>query len=192
MALDTTGESFDAFAAFAFDADGCLHGFAHLGLHGLAVRRQLGTIENHGAVGVDHRPARFGDGRASSRKQREAVGPFEFGGGVGEMLPDVAESGSSENGVGDGMGDHVGIAVATKAGTVVERDATEHEPAFRIIGPRVHIEPLTDPQLGNLCTITHASTLPHHPTDDRETPTAVGYESEDSKSWGESGPRLGK
>ena len=53
-----------------------------------------------------------GDGAA---QEIEAVGTGEGGIGVGEVLADVAEAGGTEQGVRDGVRDHVRIAVAGQA-----------------------------------------------------------------------------
>ena len=46
------------------------------------------------------------------------------------MLADVAEAGRAEQGVGDGVKDDVGIAVAGKPAAVGHVDAAEHDRTF--------------------------------------------------------------
>ena len=64
--------------------------------------------------------------------------------GVGEVFADVTEAGRPEQGIGAGVGDHVGVAVSDQPTLALERDAAEDEAAIGIVGEAVDVEALTD------------------------------------------------
>ena len=79
---------------------------------GVSPRRQLRRLEHDRAVDVLGRPPggpHVGDRPA---QQADRVGARQRGVGVGEVLADVAQAGRAEQGVGDRVGDDVGVAVA--------------------------------------------------------------------------------
>ena len=64
---------------------------------------------------------------ATVAQQAERVGARPGRVGVGEVLAEVAEAGGAEQGVGGGVGDDVGVAVAGQAPVAREAHAAEHE-----------------------------------------------------------------
>ena len=83
---------------------------------------------------------------ATARRSRSMLSaPAQRGVGVGEVLADVAEPGGAEERVGDGVGDHVGVAVAGQAALAGERHAAEDERPLRVVAERVDVEALPDP-----------------------------------------------
>ena len=62
-------------------------------------------------------------------EQRDRVGAGPARVGVGKVHADVAEPGRTEQCVGAGVGDDVGIAVTLEATLAVERHAAEHQHA---------------------------------------------------------------
>ena len=108
-------------------------------------RRQLRRLEHDRAVDVARLPAGGPHVGHGPPQQVDAVGPGPRGVGVGEVLADVAEPGRAEERVGDGVGDHVGVAVAGQAALAGERHAAEHERPPRVVGERVDVEALPDP-----------------------------------------------
>ena len=65
------------------------------------------------------------------------------------MFADVPEAGRPEQGIGAGVGDHVGVAVSDQPTLALERDAAEDEAAIGIVGEAVDVEALTDADVGN-------------------------------------------
>ena len=78
--------------------------------------RQLRGVEHDGAVDVLRLPARGPHRpRPPRRAGRSLSAPRQPLVGVGEVRADVAEAGGAEQGVGAGVGDDVGVAVARRA-----------------------------------------------------------------------------
>ena len=101
-------------------------GGAEVSLHLVTVRRDLRTFAHHGAVDVRRPPAVLGEHRRDVTQQRHRVGALPAVVGVGEVHPDVAQTGSAEQGVGAGVGNRVGVAVALEADHAVEVTSAEH------------------------------------------------------------------
>ncbi len=77
-------------------------------------------------------------------QQLHAVGAAPGRVGVGEQAAEVAQPGGAEQGVGHGVGDHVGVAVAGQA-RAVEGHAAEDQPAAGVVAERVDVEAQADP-----------------------------------------------
>ena len=79
---------------------------------GLAIGQELGPLGENDAIDVDD--------PQSDRRHRIAGGDEHFGGvaaavgriGIGKHLADIAQGGGPEQGVGNGVQKHVGIAMA--------------------------------------------------------------------------------
>ena len=77
------------------------------------------------ALPIDHPASTHLDGDLA--QQLDRIGPRQRRIGVREVLADVAEPGRPEQGVGDGVGDGVAVAVPDEAGQPGERAAAEDQ-----------------------------------------------------------------
>jgi hypothetical protein len=76
------------------------------------------------------------------------------------MLPDIAETGRSQQCVSTCMSDNVGIAVPHQSTLALEHHAAKDQRSSRIIGKRVHVETLSD-------SYRHGFNLPEGIEEDR-------------------------
>ena len=110
--------------------------------HGRDVRTQLGRLRDHGAVDVADLEAGLAHAARDLGQQHQRVRAFETRVGVGEMAPDVAQRGRTQQRVGDGVQQHVGIRMAEQAlvwgicHPTDDQRATGHQ--------RMHVPALTD------------------------------------------------
>ena len=103
------------------------HRARHVLAHGLAVGRELGGLAVDGAVAVDQLEATLAHERGDVAEQGDGVGALVGGVGVGEELADVARAHGAEDGVHEGVHEHVGVGVAEQARGVVDVHAAEDE-----------------------------------------------------------------
>ena len=108
----------ELFGRGGLDADSIevyLQDGSQCGSHGLYVRRQLGLLGHDGDIGIDQVPATLGKQLHGGFQQTGAAYAGIFGSGVGEMLAYVTQGGCAQQGVTQGVYEHVGIAVAQQA-----------------------------------------------------------------------------
>ena len=72
-------------------------------------RRQLGPLEHHGRIDVDHRQSALGDENDRRAQQLDRVGVSIALVGVGELMADVGQAGRAEQRVDDRVREHVGV-----------------------------------------------------------------------------------
>lgn len=96
---------------------------AHLVLDG----RDLGALQDQGAVQVDDAPSGFMDAPHCLDQEVPGILAFVAGVGVGEELSDVGEGKGAQEGVGDGVVQGVAIGMADGSGVVREADAANDE-----------------------------------------------------------------
>ena len=104
-------------------------------------------LGHHRAVGVDRRPSGPAGELDHVGQDVHAVGPLPPRVGVGSVTTEVAETGRTEHGVGDGVGHGVGVAVPVERPGAVTGDdhPTEDQRTVRAVGEPVDVEPLADP-----------------------------------------------
>ena len=88
---------------------------------------QLGLLRNHGAVNVANFPALCAHAARGFLQQHPRVCALEFNRSVGKVAANVAQPRCAQNGVGDGMQQHVGIGVAQQPLVVGDLDPTNDE-----------------------------------------------------------------
>ena len=106
-----------------FTVTGASDGVAESALHLVATRRQLRSFAHDLDVDVADRPSLVANDRGHVPQDPDRVGARQLGVGVGEVLPDVAETGGAEQGVGHGVGDGIGVAVPAEPALALERAA---------------------------------------------------------------------
>ena len=79
------------------------------------MRGQLGFLGDDGAVNIAKLPALRTHTACRLLQQHEGVCAFEFHRRVGEMTPDVAQACGPQNGIGNGVQQHVSIRMAQQA-----------------------------------------------------------------------------
>ena len=92
-------------------ADDACHGLLHVG----DVRIHLGTLGTDGGIDVNELVALGGYELDGLPEDDLTVHAFRFVGGIGPVVAYVAHVGGAEDGVADGVNQHVGIAVAQEA-----------------------------------------------------------------------------
>ena len=116
-AFFATGEA-EAFGGGGLDADVVRVGADDVGealLHLWDMGVQLRALGTDGGVEVDEAVALLGYQADGLAEDDLAVDTIGLGSGVGEVVADVAHVGGPEQGVADGMQQHVGITVAQQA-----------------------------------------------------------------------------
>ncbi len=99
---------------------------------------QRAVHASHGPAGVRHPAHRLGD---EHRRRHPGIA-----GVVGsEQGAEVAEGGRAQHRVGDGVQDHVGVAVALKAGTLGHHPAPEDQRSLGVGREAVDVQPLAHP-----------------------------------------------
>ena len=101
----------------------------HTGLHGRDVGIHLGALGADGGVDVHQTVAFCGNQGDGVAEDDLAVHAFGLCRGVGEVIADVAHIRCSQQGIADGVQQHVGIAVTQEALTVFDLDAAHPEVA---------------------------------------------------------------
>ena len=96
-----------------------------VGAHGIAMRGDLRLLAGNGAVGIDKLKAQLARIVHYAGKQHHRVGTLVGGIGVGEQLADVSPAAGSQNGVGQGVREHIGIRVAQQAALVGNVDTAD-------------------------------------------------------------------
>ena len=94
--------------------------------HG-AVRKDFGALGEDHAIQIHNPPPRLGHPVAGDAEHPGRIPPPVGRISVGEELADVAEGCRPEEGIGNGVEENVGIAVAEGLPVVRDRDPTEHE-----------------------------------------------------------------
>ena len=107
-------EGAEALGSTALDGDGGTDGIGQVLLHLGAGRRQLRVVGDHRSIDVARLPPRLAHPAGGLGEQLDAVGAGPRRVGVGEVLADVAQPGRAQQGVGAGVGDDVGVAVAAQ------------------------------------------------------------------------------
>ena len=101
----------------------------HTSLHGGDVGIHLGTLGTDGGIDVHQMIALCGNQGDGVAEDDLAVHTIGLGRGVWEVIADVAHVCGSQQGVADGMQQHVGIAVTQETLTVFNLDAAHPEVA---------------------------------------------------------------
>lgn len=119
----TAADRVQTFAAFGFHAD--LVGFQaessrYLASNARNVGSELRPFEADGNVDIDDGVPGGSEQLAHPTQEEEARSVFPARRRVGEMPPDVAESARPQQGVTDGVGEHVAIGMADR--TFLKRD----------------------------------------------------------------------
>ncbi len=117
---------------------GATDAFGHCLLHGGDVGIHLGGFGADGDVSVAEGVASLVEKLCYVAQQFLAVDAFVGRVGVGEMVADVAQGGSAEEGIAEGMDSHVGIAVAKQPEGMVNLHAAN--PQFAVGHEAVHVK----------------------------------------------------
>ncbi len=91
----------------------------------LAMRQELGPLGKDDAVDVDDPPADRGDGVQGGGEHLGRVAAAVLRIGVGKHLPDVAQGGGAQQGVGHRVQEGVGVSVADGLAVVRDVDAAQ-------------------------------------------------------------------
>src|SRR5262249_5403813 len=94
-----------------------------------AVVLQLRALEDDGGIDVDDRVAELERKLFRVAEEDERIASFPARVGIGEMHTDIAEGGGAENGIGDGVGEDVGVGVSGESEFAGDGDAAENERA---------------------------------------------------------------
>ena len=78
------------------------------------VRRELGRLREHGRIQIAELPAAFAHERGNVPQQRDAVRALVARVGIRKMPPDVTERECAEQGIHDGMREHVRVRVTVQ------------------------------------------------------------------------------
>ena len=130
--------------------------------HRVAVRSDLGALENENAVGVDDAPSALAGERADRAPAAPSSRRRETPGRCRETAADVALAKRPEHRVGQRVGEYVGVGVAEQPAIVLDLDTAEHEPAT--LGERVHVVAQPDAHHAD----SPPSRRPQHRLDQRE------------------------
>ena len=96
---------------------------------GVEVRADLGLFGDEGGVDVVDRGAAGGDEFAGVGEDLQTADAADGFIGIGEMVADVTFADGTEKGIGDGVGQNVGVGVTLQPAMVRNDDATENEGA---------------------------------------------------------------
>ena len=114
--------------------------------HGFPVVPDLGPLTDHDRIHVGYGP-RVTDEPAHLAQQLDGVGVPVALVGVGKVVSDVLEPRGPEQGVGDGVGEDIGVGVAEEAFTGGDLYATEDQVALLVRpGEGVGVYPQADPE----------------------------------------------
>jgi hypothetical protein len=92
-----------------------IDGFGDVVPHHRDMRGQLRPLGNDGRIDIADDETFCAGQPHHVAEQLQAVGPLVCSIGIGEMLPDVTLANGPQNGVGNGVQQHVGIGMAEKA-----------------------------------------------------------------------------
>ena len=112
------------------------------GFHRVDVGIDFGALGTNRAIDVAYAVAVRFEQIDRAAEEHFAVSAFIFGGGVGKVIADVAEIGCTEEGVADGVNEHIGVAVAEESEGVV--DVYTADPQLAAGGEGVNIISETD------------------------------------------------
>lgn len=127
LAADET----EAFIGGGLDADlgdGDAESFGDALFHFLEMRKDLGAFGDEGGVDVDDATAAGADAAGGLLDEDAAGGVAPRGIGVGEQVADIDFADRTEHGVGDGVEQRIGVAVAIEAERVRDLHPAEDEP----------------------------------------------------------------
>ncbi len=105
------------------DVEDAGDGFLHVGNMGFDLRR----FEAEGSVYINNGISLAGNEVFGPFQQDFAVDVFELGGSVGKMIADIAQAGSSQQRIADGMEQYIGIAVAQRTFVVGDFNPANHQ-----------------------------------------------------------------
>ena len=109
------------------DIEDAGNGFLHVGNMGF----DLGRFQTEGSVNINNSIPFAGNQVFGALQQDLAVDVFEFPGSIWKMIADIAQAGGTQQGITDGMEQHVRIAVAQRALVVGDFNAANHQvPSF--------------------------------------------------------------
>ena len=91
------------------------------------MRRQAWRLGDHGAVYIGDLPALRAYGLRRTGKQHARISALPTRIGVGKMATDVAQRRGAEQGIGDGVQQHIGIRVPEQPCHVVNVHAADHQ-----------------------------------------------------------------
>ena len=80
----------------------------------LPVRRELGRLREHGRIQIAELPAALAHERGNVPQQRNAVRALVARVGIWKMLADVTERERAEQGIHDGMREHIRVRVTVQ------------------------------------------------------------------------------
>jgi len=126
------GGGFDGYLS-GVDAEEVGYGLPHLGDVGC----HFGFLGHDDGVDIAYAVALGVEQLAGAAEEEFAVDVFVLGVVVGEVLADVAQGGGAEEGVADGVEQHVGVGVAEEAEGVGYFDASE--PQFAVGSQLVYV-----------------------------------------------------
>ena len=108
------------------------------------MRRELGGLNDDGRVDVEQRVAGLAGEPDAMLQQEDGVGTLPLRVRVGEMPAEVSQGARPEDGVGQGVGQDVGVRVAERSAFERNPDPAQDErPAY---GEPVRIESVPDPE----------------------------------------------
>lgn len=126
------------FDGYAVDVD--FQGAGDVDAHFFPVGADFGELTDDGGIDIDDFIARFPDQAFDIGQQDQAVRVFPFRVRRREMFADITQSGGSQEGVADGVAQHVRIAVPGE--TFIEGDFHSAEDKFAIRRESVDVEAL--------------------------------------------------
>ncbi|CDQ11082.1 protein of unknown function [Acidithiobacillus ferrivorans] len=140
-----------------FDIDRIkLHGevSSNIGAHLRDVRCQFGTLTDDGRVHITHRKTFSLNQLVAMPEQEPGICARETDVGVGKMATDVAQGSRPQQGIADGVKEHIGIGVAGQAEFVGDRHTAENKGSTR--HQRMHVKAMANTQLHGVILLHHA------------------------------------
>jgi hypothetical protein len=119
--------------------DGARQPFFHLP----TPRRDLRHFAHHRAIHVADDPSVCADELCDVSKDLDGICSSPLWIGVWEVLAEIAQTGSSQQGVGNGVCHCVGITVSLQTCDTFENTPAEHHSARRIIARAMNVESLS-------------------------------------------------
>jgi hypothetical protein len=137
-------DPFRSFELYAHEVGWEIYGCSQARPNFRAVILQLGTFKNDRGVNINQLIALRCREAQCVLEKLEAIGVFPLDSRVREVHSDIAEGQSTQNGVGHGMKQDIGIRVASQAELTGNLDSTEYERAASL-NP-VRVPTLADPE----------------------------------------------